>query len=89
MLPVGKRSQELVADILPVTKVGDAVIRAKTGLDGQRARLARLAGRLGRDSGGDVTVFAMNMDCKTPAQIDARMRRYAAMPHRHRRVVTS
>ena len=34
VLPVSKRSQELVRDILPVTKVGDATIRAKTGLLG-------------------------------------------------------
>src|SRR4051812_14112506 len=34
VLPVSKRSQDLVRDILPVTKVGEAVIRAKTGLLG-------------------------------------------------------
>src|SRR6188768_2699232 len=34
VLPVGKRSQELTRDILPVTKVGDATIRAKSGLLG-------------------------------------------------------
>ena len=34
VLPVSKRSQELVRDILPVTKAGDAVIRAKSGLVG-------------------------------------------------------
>ena len=34
VLPVSKRSQELVRDILPVTKVGDATIRAKSGLLG-------------------------------------------------------
>ncbi len=33
-LPISKRSQDLVADILPVTKVGDSVIRAKSGLLG-------------------------------------------------------
>src|SRR5258706_5665977 len=31
VLPVSKRSQELVRDILPVTKVGDATILAQTG----------------------------------------------------------
>src|ERR1700743_1564636 len=31
-LSVSKRSQDLVCDILPVTKVGDATIRAKSGL---------------------------------------------------------
>ena len=34
VLPVSKRSQELARDILPVTKVGDATIRAKSGLTG-------------------------------------------------------
>jgi beta-lactamase class D len=37
VLPVSKRSQELVRDILVVTKVGDAVIRAKSGLLGAEA----------------------------------------------------
>jgi beta-lactamase class D len=31
---VSKRAQDLTADILPVTKVGDSIIRAKTGLTG-------------------------------------------------------
>ena len=34
VLPVSKRSQDLMRDILPVTKVGDATIRAKSGLLG-------------------------------------------------------
>src|SRR5471032_2487519 len=34
VLPVSKRSQDLVRDILPVTKAGDAVIRFKSGLLG-------------------------------------------------------
>src|ERR1043165_8519174 len=34
VLPISKRSQDLVRDILPVTKAGDATIRAKTGLLG-------------------------------------------------------
>jgi beta-lactamase class D len=33
-LPVSKRSQELVGDILPVAKSGDSIIRAKSGLVG-------------------------------------------------------
>ena len=33
-LPVSKRSQELVCDILPVTKSGDSIIRATSGLLG-------------------------------------------------------
>ena len=34
VLPISRRSQELVRDILPVTRVGDSVIRAKSGLLG-------------------------------------------------------
>ncbi|VIO75913.1 class D beta-lactamase [Bradyrhizobium ivorense] len=72
VLPVGKRSQELVTDILPVTKVGDAVIRAKTGLtDKEHGALGWWVGWV--EKGSNVTVFAMNMDCKTPALIDARI----------------
>ncbi|WGS23444.1 MULTISPECIES: class D beta-lactamase [unclassified Bradyrhizobium] len=72
VLPVSKRSQELVRDILPVTRVGDAVIRAKTGLtDKAHGSLGWLVGWV--EKGDMVTVFAMNMDCKTQAQIDARM----------------
>jgi beta-lactamase class D len=72
LLPVGKRSQQLVCDILPVTKVGDAVIRAKTGLtDKEHGALGWLVGWV--EKGSAVTVFAMNMDCKTQEQIDARM----------------
>ncbi|MFB9263341.1 class D beta-lactamase [Bradyrhizobium erythrophlei] len=72
VLPVGKRSQELVRDILPVTKAGDAVIRAKTGLtDKEHGSLGWLVGWL--EKGSAVTVFAMNMDCKTKELVDARM----------------
>jgi beta-lactamase class D len=72
VLPVGKRSQDVVRDILPVTKVGDATIRAKTGLtDKEHGSLGWWVGWV--EKGSDVTVFAMNMDCKTQAQIDARI----------------
>ncbi len=72
VLPVGKRSQELVRDILPVTKVGDATIRAKTGLtDKEHGALGWLVGWV--EKGSAVTVFAMNMDCKTKELVDARM----------------
>ena len=54
VLPVSKRAQDLTRDILPVTKVGDSVIRAKSGLIGVDEQTAlqwhhhqrRLAGRL-------------------------------------------
>lgn len=72
VLPVSKRSQQLVRDILPVTKVGDAVIRAKTGLtDKEHGALGWWVGWV--EKGSDITVFAMNMDCTTQAQIDARI----------------
>jgi len=34
VLPVSQRTQDLVRDILPVTKVGNSVIRSKSGLIG-------------------------------------------------------
>ena len=73
-LPVSKRSQELVRDILPVTRVGDAMIRAKSGLLGAEQGRPSLGWMVGwAEKGSSVTVFAMNMDCKEPAQIAARM----------------
>jgi beta-lactamase class D len=74
VLPVGKRSQELVRDILPVTKVGDAIIRAKSGLLGAEQGKPSLGWMVGWAEKGNLqTVFAMNMDCKEPAHIAARM----------------
>jgi beta-lactamase class D len=73
-LPVSKRSQELVRDILPVTKVGDATIHAKSGLLGAEIDKPSLGWLVGwAEKGGQQTVFAMNMDCKEPAHIAARM----------------
>jgi len=74
VLPVSKRSQDLVRDILPVTKAGDAVIRAKTGLLGAEAGKPSLGWVVGwAEKGSQQTVFAMNMDCKTPEHVPARM----------------
>ena len=74
VLPVSKRSQDLVRDILPVTKVGDATIRAKSGLLGAEIGRPSLGWLVGwAEKGSEQTVFAMNMDCKEPAQIAARM----------------
>jgi beta-lactamase class D len=74
VLPVSKRSQDLVRDILPVTKVGDATIRAKSGLLGAEIGKPSLGWLVGwAEKGSDQTVFAMNMDCKEPAHIAARM----------------
>jgi beta-lactamase class D len=74
VLPVSKRSQELVRDILPVTKVGDATIRAKSGLLGAEVGQPSLGWMVGwAEKGSQQTVFAMNMDCKEPSHIAARM----------------
>ena len=74
VLPVSKRSQELVRDILPVTKVGDATIRAKSGLLGAEIGNPSLGWLVGwAEKGDQQTVFAMNMDCKEPGHIAARM----------------
>jgi beta-lactamase class D len=71
-LPVSKRSQDLTADILPVTKVGDAVIRAKTGLtDRDHGALGWLVGWA--EKGGADTVFALNLDVREQRHIADRM----------------
>jgi len=74
VLPVSKRSQELVRDILPVTKVGDATIHAKSGLLGAEIGKPSLGWLVGwAEKGNQQTVFAMNMDCKEPSHVAARM----------------
>jgi beta-lactamase class D len=74
VLPVSRRSQELVRDIMPVTEVGDATIRAKSGLLGAEQGKRSLGWMVGWvEKGSHQTVFAMNMDCKTPEHIAARM----------------
>ena len=61
-------------DILPVTKVGDATIRAKSGLLGAEIGKPSLGWLVGwAEKGSSATVFAMNMDCKEPSHIAARM----------------
>jgi beta-lactamase class D len=74
VLPVSRRSQELTRDILPVTKVGDATIRAKSGLSGAEQGEPPLGWMVGwAEKGSQQTVFAMNMDCKEQSHIAARM----------------
>jgi beta-lactamase class D len=74
VLPASKRSQDLVRDILPVTKVGDATIRFKSGLLGAEQDTPSLGWMVGwAEKGASQTVFAMNMDCKDQDQIAARM----------------
>ena len=74
VLPVSKRSQDLVRDILPVTKVGDSVIRAKSGLLGAEVGKPSLGWMVGwAEKGSERTVFALNMDCPAPRHIADRM----------------
>ncbi|WP_300261583.1 class D beta-lactamase [Bradyrhizobium sp.] len=71
-LPISKRSQELVCDILPVSNAGSSVIRAKSGLTGrEQGSLGWMVGWA--EKGGAHTVFALNMDCPGPRQVAARM----------------
>jgi beta-lactamase class D len=74
VLPVSKRSQDLVRDILPVTKLGDAVIHAKSGLLGAERGEPSLGWMVGWAEKADAqTVFALNMDCKEPRHVADRM----------------
>jgi beta-lactamase class D len=75
VLPVSKRSQELVRDILPVTKSGDAVIRAKTGLLGAELGKPSLGWLVGwAEKGTASTVFALNLDIREPRHVADRMK---------------
>jgi beta-lactamase class D len=74
-LPVSKRSQQLVRDILPVTKTGESIIRAKTGLVGAKAGKPSLGWLVGwAEKGAADTVFALNLDCSEPRHIADRMK---------------
>jgi beta-lactamase class D len=73
-LPVSKRSQDIVCDILPVTKVGESVIRFKSGLLGAERGQPSLGWMVGwAEKGSAQTVFALNMDCREPRHIADRM----------------
>jgi len=73
-LPLSKRSQDLVRDILPVTKAGDAVIHAKSGLLSAERGQPSLGWMVGwAEKGSANTVFALNMDCVEPRHIAERM----------------
>src|SRR6202035_818784 len=73
-LPVSKRSQELVRDILPVAKVGDTIIRAKSGLLGAEIGKPSLGWMVGwAEKGSANTVFALNLDVRDPRHIADRM----------------
>jgi beta-lactamase class D len=74
-LPVSKRSQDLVRDILPVTKVGDSTIRAKSGLLGAEVGKPSLGWMVGwAEKGSAQTVFALNLDVREPRHIADRMK---------------
>jgi beta-lactamase class D len=74
-LPVSKRSQDLVRDILPVTTAGDCIIRAKTGLVGAEAGKPSLGWLVGwAEKGSANTVFALNLDVREPRHADDRMK---------------
>ena len=77
-LTVSKRAQDIVCDIMPVTKTDKAVIHAKSGLvaaQNEQKPLGWMVGWVERDveRGLGPTVFAMNMDCPEPRHIEARM----------------
>ncbi|WP_316225026.1 MULTISPECIES: penicillin-binding transpeptidase domain-containing protein [unclassified Bradyrhizobium] len=73
-LPVSKRSQDLVRDIIPTTKVGEAVIHFKSGLLGAERGERSLGWMVGWVDKGDLpTVFALNMDCPEQRHVADRM----------------
>jgi beta-lactamase class D len=75
VLPVSKRSQDLVRDILPVTKAGEATIRAKSGLLGAELNKPSLGWLVGwAEKGNAQTVFALNMDIREPRHVPDRMK---------------
>jgi beta-lactamase class D len=74
VLPVSKRSQDLVCDILPVTRFGASLIRAKSGLLGAEIGKPTLGWMVGwAEKDGKQTVFALNLDIREPRHIAARM----------------
>jgi beta-lactamase class D len=74
-LPVSKRSQELTCDILPVTKVGESIIRAKSGLLGAEIGKPSLGWMVGWAEKADArTVFALNLDVREQRHIADRMK---------------
>jgi beta-lactamase class D len=80
-LPVSERSQALTRAILPVTKVGDSVIRAKSGLIGvdDKSPAGGVSATVGwlvgwAEKGSAVTLFALNFDIREPRHIASRMK---------------
>lgn len=81
VLPVSKRAQDLTRDILTVTKAGDSIIRAKTGLigvDDRTATAKHITTSVGwlvgwAEKGSAQTAFALNMDMRDQALSPRRM----------------
>src|SRR3954452_4963555 len=74
VLPVSKRSQQLVRDILPTTRIGDAMIRAKSGLLGAELGKPSLGWLVGwAEKAGEQTVFALNLDVRETRHVADRM----------------
>ena len=74
VLPISKRSQDLVRDVLPVTKAGEAVIHVKSGLLGAEVGKPSLGWMVGwAENGSAQTVFALNLDVREPHHIADRM----------------
>jgi beta-lactamase class D len=75
VLPVSKRSQDLVRDILPLAKAGAATIRAKSGLLGAELGKPSLGWLVGwAEKGSTQTVFALNLDIREPRHVADRMK---------------
>jgi beta-lactamase class D len=74
VLPAAARSQQLVRDILPVVKVGDATLRYKTGLLGAERGKPSLGWLVGwAEKAKEQTVFALNCDVREPRHVASRM----------------
>jgi len=64
-----------VRDILPVTKSGDSIIRAKSGLLGAEIGKPSLGWMVGwAEKGNSDTVFALNLDVREPHHVADRMK---------------
>ena len=75
VLPIAKRSQDLVRDIVPVSKAGDATIRAKSGLLGAELGKPSLGWLVGwAEKGSAQTVFALNIDIREPRHVADRVK---------------
>jgi len=76
-LPVSARNMEIVRDIIPSDAISGGHLRAKTGAvgidgtPGETAALGWLAGFV--DRGEDSSIFALNIDVRSPADLGRRM----------------